>query len=465
MDLYYALTPQDLQAQAGALVEFHGHFVPYFRTQTREVSGQALAYLQGQLLGESRRNMNQMALKVVSFSEQVLDHFVAVSPWEEEPLIGALGQQVVELFEDAPGPGALLLDESGIAKQGTHSVGVDRQYCGSLGKVDNCQVGVFLAYAKGTRATLIDKRLYLPREWTDDPGRCEEAGVPPEAQTFRTKAELGLEMIYRARARGIPFTYVGMDAHYGQQAWLLSKLDQEHIEYMADIPSDTRVYRELPPVGLPPRQGSRGRRPKVPRVLSGEPIEVKSLLEPGQVTWHLLKVRDTQRGELWIHFAALRVYRIQEKLPVEDPVWLLIRKDLDSSDVKFSFSSASPQTPLEELAQKQSTRYWVERSLEDSKGLAGLDEYQVLGWRGWHHHMTMVLLAMVFLEVLRKKLGAKAPLLTLQDAKEILEVVMPKKTLSLDEAVEIIRQKHLNRYRSRESSLRKQQDLLTLQNL
>jgi SRSO17 transposase len=465
MDFYYALTPQDLQRQAGALVEFCGDLVPYFRTQTRDVSGQALAYVQGQLLGESRRNMTQMATQIVSFSEQALDHFVSNSPWEEEPLIGALGQRVVALWEEIPGPGALLVDESGIPKQGTHSVGVDRQYCGSLGKVDNCQVGVFLAYAKGTRATLIDKRLYLPRAWTEDPGRCEEAGVPPEAQTFRTKAELGLEMILRARARGVPFGYVGMDAHYGQQAWLLSALDREQIEYMADIPSDTRVYLELPAVGLPPRKGSRGRLPKIPRVLSGKPIEVHTLLDSEQVTWSLRKVRDTQRGELWIHFAALRVYRIQEELPVEAPVWLLIRKDLDSSDVKFTFSSASPQMPSQELAQKQSTRYWVERSLEDGKGLAGLDEYQVIGWRGWHHHMTMVLLAMVFLEFLRKKLGAKAPLMTLQDAQEILEVALPRKTLSLDEAVEIIRQKHLNRYRSRESSLRKQQGLFPLHNL
>lgn len=318
-------------------------------------------------------------------------------------------------------------------------------------------MGVFLAYAKGPQATLIDKRLYLPKAWTEDAKRCEEAGVPPEAQKEHTKAQLGLEMIRKAKARGIPFGYVSMDAHYGQQPWLLSALEQDQIEYVADIPSDTRVYLEYPQVGIPPRKGKRGRMPSVRRVLKGDPLEVRTLLETDKIQWHLLKVRETQRGELWIHFGALRVYRIEDELPVEHPLWLLIRKELDTQEVKFSFCNASAQTPIEVLAQRQSTRYWVERALEDAKGLAGLDEYQVLGWRGWHHHMTMVLLAMVFLVSLRKQLGKKAPMLTLKDAKEILEVVMPKKNLSCKDLVKIIREKHLNRFRARNSRANKQE--------
>lgn len=460
------LTPEDLHTHAESLVEFHAEFAQHFRTQTREVSAQALAYLQGQLLGAPRRNMNQMAIHVVPVTEQSLSHFVSTSPWEEEPLIEAIGSKAVSLL-DSPGeePGALILDESGIPKQGTHSVGVARQYCGALGKVDNCQVGVFLAYAKGHRATLIDKRLYLPKEWMDDPTRCEEAGVPPEAQKEHPKAQLGLEMIRMAKARGIPFGYVSMDAHYGQQPWLLSVLEKEHLEYVADIPADTRVYLEYPQVGLPPRKGHRGRKPSIRRVLNGDPIEVRHLLETDKLQGHLIKLRDTQRGELWIRCCALRVYRIEQELPVERSRWLLIRRELDTPEVKFSFCTASPKTPIGELAQRQSTRYWVERALEDAKGLAGLDEYQVLGWRGWHHHMTMVLLAMVFLVSLRKQLGNKAPMLTLQDAKEILEVVMPKKNLSFEDAVNLIREKHFNRFRSRNSRASRQKKLLSPQEL
>ena len=158
------------------------------------------------------------------------------------------------------------------------------------------------------------------------------------AQVFRSKAELGLEMIRHAKQCGIPFAFVGMDAHYGQQPWLLSWHEQEDLVYMADIPEDTRIYLTYPDIGVPQRKGNRGRHPSNPRVLHGEAIEVKNLMK--DVPLQLLKVRDTQRGELWIRFAALRVFRIEADLPVPKPVWLLIRQEPDASQTKFSFSNA-----------------------------------------------------------------------------------------------------------------------------
>jgi len=460
MGFYYNLTVEDIQAQADALVGFHKEYEGYFRTKTRDVSPHALEYLKGQLLCEGRRNMNKMSEKVTEMNEQALSNFVSTSPWYDEALIEAIGGGGEKLLRREGEEGALILDESGIGKQGDKSVGVARQYCGAEGKVDNCQVGVFLAYANREEATLIDKRLYLPEGWIGEPQRCREAGVPEEAIIFRTKAELGFEMILKARERGIPFEFVSMDAHYGQQPWFLSRFEGEMIEYMADIPSNTRVYLEYPEVGIPQRKGERGKEPSKVRVLEGEPIEARKLLETDNLDWHLLKIRDTQRGELWVRFAALRVYRIEDELPVDKAVWLLIRKEIGNSDVKFSFSNAPQETPIEVLAQRQSRRYWVERALEDAKGLAGLDEYQVIGWRGWHHHMTMILLAMLFLLHLKHQLAQKAPMLTLRDAKEILEEVIPKKKLSLDDAVRIIQKKHLNRFRSRNCRLKKQRKWL-----
>ena len=456
MSFNYNLTVEDIREQAEALVEFHRRYAGYFRTKTRDVSAHGLEYVKGQLLCEGRRNMNKMSEKVTEINEQALSNFISTSSWRDDPLIERIGEEAVQLLcRDGEG-GALIIDESGIGKQGEKSVGVARQYCGSKGKVENCQVGVFLGYANVHEATLIDKRLYLPEGWINDPKRCQEAGVPEEAIVFRTKAELGFEMVLKAKERGIPFEFVGMDAHYGQQPWLLSRFEGEMIEYMADIPSDTRVYLEYPEVGIPQRRGRRGKKPSKLRVLQGEPIEVRKLLETDNLKWHLLKLRDTQRGELWIRFAAIRVYRIEDKLPLDKAVWLLIRKEIDNSDVKFSFSNAPQETPIEVLAQRQSRRYWVERALEDAKGLAGLDEYQVIGWRGWHHHMSMILLAMLFLLHLKHHLSQKAPMLTLNDAKEILEQVMPKKKLSLDDTVRIIQKKHLNRFRSRNCRLKKQ---------
>jgi SRSO17 transposase len=397
-----------------------------------------------------------MAVSVTEVNEQALSNVLATSPWDAAPLIEAIGKDAVAWLAAAPAAGewALLLDESGIPKQGTASVGVARQYCGALGKVENCQVGVFVALSTAAGTTLIDRRLYLPEAWINDPRRCDKAGIPKEAQVFRTKAELGLEMIRQARQRGIPFAFVTMDAHDGQQPWLLTRLEAEELVYVADIPADTRVYLEPPLVGVPPRQGPRGPCPSTPRVLRGEAVEVRQLVS--SLPWQPLTVRETQRGELWIRCAAVRVWRIEEEFPCPTPVWLLVRQDLDGTETKFSFSNAPLATPLPTLAAWQSRRYWVERALEDAKGLAGLDEYQVMGWRGWHHHMTMVLLAILFLLHLQHTLRPKAPMLTLQDARDILAVVLPKRQLTCADALELIRNKHLHRLRSRNSRVRKQ---------
>lgn len=459
MSYNYELRVEDIQSQAEALVEFQSKYRAFFQTKTRDNASQALAYLKGQLLLKSKRNMSQMATEVTDINEQALSHFTSNSPWDDVGLTIQIGQDAVELIGQG---GALLLDESGCPKQGDKSVGVARQYCGRLGKVDNCQVGVFVAYAKAGQTTLIDKRLYLPQAWTDDPQRCRQAGVPEAAIVFRKKSELGLAMILQARQNQIPFEFVGMDAHYGQQGWLLSRLAAEKIEYMAEIPSDTRVYLHDPAVGVPERKGNRGRKPSKTRVLGDQPIEVRSLLQTDKLTWTVLKVRDTARGELWIRFATLRVYRLEDDLPLAHPVWLCLRQDLDSDEVKFAFSNAPTNAPIKVLADKLCTRYWVERAIEDAKGLAGLDQYQLIGWRGWHHHMSMTMLAMLFLVSLRKNLSIQAPMLTLQDAKQILEILLPKKNLTLEDAVKIIEKKHLNRYGSRNSRLKKQRKQLQM---
>lgn len=450
--MIYELRAEDIANHAQDLVVFHKRFDFFFHTSTRDVSPHALEYLKGQLLCESRRNMSKMSVEVSTMNEQALDNFTSVSPWKDRPLIEAIGRDVSARISSDSGTRALILDESGNGKQGRRSVGVARQYCGSLGKVDSCQIGMFLALSNSEDVALIDRRLFLPREWIKDANRCDRAGIPQEERVYRTKAEIGLEMILDTKAGNIDFEFVGMDDHYGEQPWLLSRLEGQEIVYVGDIPRTTRVYLEYPEIGIPPARG--GRPPRKLRVLSGEAHEVQTLLP--SLDWHILRVRSTQRGELVIRFAALRVWRVEEDLPSLHPVWLLVRQELDGTDTKYSFSSAPASTPLQVLAEWQSRRYWVERALEDAKGLAGLDEYQVLGWKGWHHHMSMVLLAMLFLLELKQNLRPKAPLFSLQDAVEVLKVAMPRKQLSYKDAVELIRAHHLNRLSSRHSRLRKQ---------
>jgi SRSO17 transposase len=462
MEFYYNLKSEDIKDCLNALNEFFKKFRANFRTKTREVSKQGQEYIKGLLLCEGRRNMSRMSEEVTEINEQALSHFISESPWKEEEIIKKIGEEAAKEFSKGVEEKSFIIDESGIVKDGKLSVGVARQYCGSIGKRDNCQVGVYLGYTNGQEGILIDKKLYLPRVWSEDNERCENAGIPKEKREFKTKGELGLEMLFEARKRGLPGEYVSMDGFYGQQPEILNKLDEVNEIYFADIPGDTRIYLKYPEIGIPKKKGKRGKNPSKVRVLEDTAIEVRELPNTDQLEWHTVKVRDTQRGELWINFAALRIYRIYEKLPVEEPLWLLIREELDGSDIKFTFSNSDENTPLEVLAKRQNTRYFIERAIQDAKELAGMDEYQVTGWRGWNHHMTMVLLTMLFLLEFKNSIIQKAPMITLKDLTDLLKQILPVKVISLLDRLKIICKRHLNRYYSRISRLKKQHKQLQL---
>ena len=455
-----ALSEADLSQAQETFTQFHSKYTPFFKTRTRSVSESAQRYLQGQLSTPQRNNILQYCREVPDSESQAMQYFISESPWQEEAFLGQLRQDVCHWLGD-PSEGALLLDESGLPKQGRMSVGVQRQYCGRLGKVENCQVGVYLAYSNLTHSTLVDRRLYLPEAWIQDAERREKCGVPPEI-TFKTKAELGLEMILSFKEQGLPFGWVGMDAHYGEQPWLLKRLTEEKILYMADLPCTPRIFLSLPKTEVPSRQGDRGRHPPRERLVEGEasPREVRAfakILSPSD--WTRLRVRETERGELIAEFAAVRVWHSGDNLPFQE-VWLVMRREVETSKIRFSFSNAPPDTPLERLAQMQSRRDWVERALEDAKGEAKLDQDEVRGWRGWHHHMTMTLLAMLFLLELTFQMKKKAPMLTIQDAREILEKFLPRKTYSPKEFIALIEQKHKARLSARKSHAKKQKKCL-----
>jgi len=394
--------------------------------------------------------MTKIEKVVPDCDHQSLQHFISNSRWDEEGVINELQRQVSALIGD-PIHGSVHLDESGFLKDGENSVGVKRQYCGRFGKVDNCQVGVFMGYAFWNRRTLIDKRLYLPEDWANDPVRRRQCGVPPEI-TFKTKAELGLEMLVKARARGVPFAWVGMDCFYGQQSWFLDSLESEGFLYIADIPSDTRVWLEAPKVEIPKRKGKRGRHPTRKQLRGGEPepLEVRKIVEELPVdAWEHTFLRDTERKELWCDMACLRVHQVRDGLPGPES-WLILRKE-DNGEKKYQLSNASPDTKKSRLAEMSCSRYWMERALEDAKGEVGMADYEVRGWLGWHHHMTMALLAMLFLLTLQVKWKEKSPMLTIQDVREILEVILPRRRITKKEILELVTRKHKARESARKS--------------
>lgn len=451
----------DLAGISDVFVQFHANYTPFFQTKTRSVAKHACNYLHGQLFTKQRANLVQYCREVPESEYQSMQHFISDSPWDFDGLKTQLQQDVCGLLGDEV-DGAWILDESGIPKQGEMSVGVARQYCGTLGKVDNCQVGVYLAYTTPCYTTLVDFRLYLPESWIEDSSRRIKCGVPYEID-FQTKAQLGLEMILAFKAKGLPFGWVGFDAHYGEQPWLLEKLTLQGICYMAEIPANTRIFTTYPQTAVPSRRGKRGRLPRKKRRIEGsqKPTAVSQFaksLPPS--AWTRLSVRSTQRGELMADFASVRVWRAKSDLPQEE-VWLLIRKDVFfNPEISYCFSNAPITTPLERLAAMQCRRYWVERALEDAKSEAGLDQYEVRGWLGWHHHMTMTLMAMLFLLQLTLRFREKAPLLTLQDAREILETFLPRKFYSQTEFIALIKQKHQARVSARHSHAKKQKEWL-----
>lgn len=314
-----------------------------------------------------------------------------------------------------------------------------------------------MAYATSTQTCLIGRNLYLPeKDWCEDSERCDDAGIPLDKRNFKTKAQLALELVDQAIKNQITFSFIHMDAHYGEQPWLLDSLQDRRLTYFADIAKDTRVF-----VGSPNLIVEELSNDRVQMSIVGEgAIAVKDLVAQGKIKFHRHAVRDTQRGKLIINFAAIRVRRSHNNIPTPGECWLLVRQELDGSDTKFSLSNASETTVISKLSEWQSRRYWVERSLQDAKGLVGLDQYRITGWPGWHHHTAMVMLAMLYLLTTRAALDDLATMLTLKDALEIVKAVMPQRQLTYEDVVEIIREKHENRERSRLVRLKAQEALL-----
>lgn len=454
----FVLNAQDISNQALSLINFHQRFCVFFQTRTRSMADAALNYLKGLFTVDKEKTMAEMERQVTeSSNKQCLAHFISNSPWDDELLIKEIQKFVVaEINPGGEQDGALIIDESAIKKTGHASVGVKRQYCGTMGKIESCQVGVFLAYATSQQTSLIARNLYLPQDWCENSERCDDADIPLDNRKFKTKAQLALDLVEQAISNNIPFKFIHMDAHYGEQPWLLDALESKQLTYVADIAKDTRVFVGTPSVLVYQTKEDRFR-----MHIEGEgAIPVEKLISEKRVGFQKIAIRDTQRGKLIVNFAAIRVRRSYRGVPIPGECWLLIRQELDGSETKFSLSNAPITTSIHVLAEWQSRRYWVERALQDAKGLAGLDQYRITSWRGWHHHTAMVMLAMLYLLMTKGVFVGLASKLSLNDALEIVKVLMPRKQLTYDDAVNILKEKHENRERSRLARLKIQKALL-----
>ena len=395
----------EFEQVAASFATFHQEFAPLFgRTEARERSEQ---YLRGLLVQQTdRRNAENLAETIEGATPRSLQRFLTESPWADEPVIDRLQGYVGQRLNQPEG--VYVLDDTGFAKQGQKSVGVARQYSGTLGKVGNCQVGVFLAYVSAQGHALVDKALYLPKGWTADRQRCRAAGVPEEIG-YQPKAELGLGLLRRARQAGhLTAEWITADSGYGEIPTLRDSLDAEGWRYVLEVPSNTHVFTQAAQVAVPAWSG-RGRKPSQPQLVAGEPgpqsvQAVAASLPPAE--WHELTVAEGAQGPRIYQFAALWVWESRDGLPGR-ACWLLLRRDLDGSEAKYYLSNAPPGTPLLRLAQVGAMRWPVETEFQTEKGETGLDEYEVRTWLGWQHHITMALLAGAFLLSLQLDWGEK----------------------------------------------------------
>ena len=401
------LTPQAIDNLVEELRAYHAIYSPLFRR--REQREGAEKYLHGLLLELPRKSIEPMVLALEGANAKAvrtMQLFISEGAWDDDALLQRHWQEVeTYLGEDE---GVFTLDGSDFLKQGQESVGVKRQYCGEVGKRANCQAGGYLGYASRQGYTLLAHRLYLPQEWVADEAFAERrrrCGVPREI-TFQTKPTLGWKMIEAMHRSGsLRARWVTCDEAFGRDTSLLDHLDGIGLWYFAEVPHDTHVWRQRPATAVPAWSGQ-GRKPMRTRVLTGEaePEEVAQLAAslPAE-RWVRRTIKEGSQGPLVARVAALRVIAVREGLPGPE-VWLVLRRHLGTGELKTYLCNAPVHTPLATLVRLSGMWWPIETCFEDGKQYLGMGDYEVRSWRGWHHHMTLCILAHGFLARVRLRL-------------------------------------------------------------
>jgi SRSO17 transposase len=369
-------TPTDTTASTIAggrayLADVARRLAPYFaRSQSRD---RVLAYLRGLLSEAERKNSWQVAEVCGEATPYGFQYLLSRADWDADAVRDELHTYIRQHLGDPHG--VLVLDETGFLKKGRHSAGVARQYSGTAGKVDNCQIGVFLSYASPLGHALLDRELYLPREWTDDRERCRQAGIP-EDRGFATKPQLAQQMLARALAAGVPATWVTGDSVYGDHRPLRRWLEAQPQAYVLAVSG-----KEYVGLGTQQRQ--------VKTLLA-------SLPEEG---WTRLSAGDGAKGPRWYDWR----WR-----PLADPLepgwhrWLLVRRSLRAPmELTAYVVFASHATSLQEVVRVAGSRWTVESGFEEAKGEVGLDQYEVRSWTAWYRHITLAMWALALLIVMR----------------------------------------------------------------
>jgi SRSO17 transposase len=397
------------------------------------------------LLGIGRKSVEPMALVFGGASpnqpeiEQSValawQRFLTVSPWEanavQQELQAVFNEEFVPTASQSPIGTVGVIDGSGFVKRGPESVGVQRQWCGRLGKKENCQVGVFLLGVTPAGNALLDHQLYLPETWAADKARRKKTRVPPEI-TFQTKPQIAAALVARST---VHFDWATADEEFGRDGGFLDALESRNQRYLVEVPVDTTVWPDKPLRQTP-----------------DELVWQVSLLAqtiPAKA-WQVIQLREGAKGPLAFEFARLRVWSVRHR-HAGPQAWLLIRRSLEPiPEVKYYISNAEPEVPLETMALVTGSRWPVEEFFEDAKGKLGMAHYEARSWTSWHHHMSLVALAHLYVMQVRRDLKRKTSDLTLDMAMRLLQAALPRPQLTLEDAGELV-----DYYRDRNDQARK----------
>jgi SRSO17 transposase len=405
------MTPDDVRAAAEQLVDFHERFAPLFGKD--QAQDHAYDYLKGLMVCPERKSIEPIALLVGHGDVSGLQKFVGAAPWQDDDVMA----EAQSLFVDELAPSAAgspvgvvgVIDESAFAKKGTHSAGVARQHNGRLGKEDNCQVGVFLIGVTPAGSALLDHQLFLPESWcaaTREARVRRDRAHIPEGVAFRTKPRIAAELVRNVAVLGtVALDWVVADEEYGRAGHFLDELESLEQKYLVEVPVTTTVWTADPATCIPAYLG-RGRRPTKPVRDAVRSVARLAAELPGPA-WQALQVREGALGPLVFEFAAVRVWSMRHRKP-GPAAWLLIRRSLEEEpEVKYYVSNADAGTPLGTLASVACTRHRVEDFFEDGKSYLGMAQYETRSYVGWHHHMTLVGLAHLFVTLTRRRLQKK----------------------------------------------------------
>jgi SRSO17 transposase len=377
------------------LTGFLQRYLPrFYRTEQR---ANATTVIRGLLSGLERKTNEPIAI-AAGLARKPIQFFVGAGKWDDEDVMAELRAHVRE--ELAEPEGVVVIDPSGFPKKGTESCGVARQWCGRLGKVDNCQIGVFLAYAGTDGYAPLDRQLYLPEDWAKDEARREKCHVPPEVE-FQETWRISLDLLDRSLP-GLRHGWIVGDDELGRAAEFRAALRRRSERYVLDVPCNTTV-RDLERRRPPRKEAGVGRKREVPF----RRADVWAARQP-ESRWERIPVRDGEKGPLQVDAMIVSV-RTKEEGRIGPRERLVVIRAVGESRIDYALTNAGPEVPLAEVVRAQRQRHRIEEVFGAGKGEVGLDHYEVRGWVGWHHHMTLCLVALWFLCLERRRVGGENP--------------------------------------------------------